>query len=62
MDTKQLLNVDAQVSSLIEKAAQAATSDDALKFSQAACNVADAARAVNSPVEFTPETEGEQGK
>lgn len=48
MNDKQPLNVTDQVSSLINKAEQATTSDDALKFSQAACNAANAACAANT--------------
>jgi hypothetical protein len=35
-----------KVKAMIDKAAQAQTADDALKFSQAACNAANALRAL----------------
>lgn len=41
MDNKNL-DVSKEVESLIKKAEQARTADDALKFSQAACNSANA--------------------
>lgn len=47
-DNKADVNVNEQVISLVNKAANAATADDALKFSQAACNAANAANAANA--------------
>lgn len=48
MEKTDKVNVNEQVISLVNKAAQAEKSDDALKFSQAACNAANAANAVNA--------------
>lgn len=45
-DTK--IDVTQQIVSLVTKAEQAEKSDDALKFSQAACNAANAACAGNA--------------
>lgn len=48
MNQPERLNVTVQVVQLINKASQADKSDDALKFSQAACNAANAACAANT--------------
>lgn len=48
MSDTDKVNVNAEVRSLVEKAAKAEKSDDALKFSQAACNAANAACAANA--------------
>ena len=48
MEKTQQVNVNDQVVSLVKKAEQAEKSDDALKFSQAACNAANAACAANN--------------
>ena len=42
------VNVNEQVKALVQKAVTAEKSDDALKFSQAACNAANAACAANA--------------
>lgn len=42
MSEEQEINVSKEVESLVKKAAGAEKSDDALKFSQAACNAANA--------------------
>ena len=49
MDEKitEKINVSKQVESQINKAEQAHTADEALKYSQAACNVANALCALN---------------
>lgn len=48
MSDTQKMSVNEQVTSLINRAAQAEKADDALKFSQAACNTANAACAANT--------------
>jgi len=48
MDNTKKVDVSEQVRSLVNKAEQTEKSDDALKFSQAACNVANAACAANN--------------
>lgn len=48
MTTAERINVTEQIKSLVDKAAKAEKSDDALKFSQAACNAANAACAGNA--------------
>lgn len=40
------VNIHKEIESLVKKAEQAAKSDDALKFSQAACNAANAMSAL----------------
>jgi hypothetical protein len=42
------IDVSTEVKSLVKKAEKAEKSDDALKFSQAACNAANAMACVNS--------------
>jgi hypothetical protein len=48
MKNTNRVDVSQQVKSLVNKAEQAEKSDDALKFSQAACNAANAACAANN--------------
>ena len=55
MDNKDKINVNDQVKALVDKAAKADKSDDALKFSQAACNAANAACAANTSLTLGPE-------
>jgi hypothetical protein len=50
----EIVNVNEQVKSLVNKAEQAEKADDALKFSQAACNAANAACAANSSQTIRP--------
>jgi hypothetical protein len=45
---KDKIDVSKEVESLVEKAAKAEKSDDALKFSQAACNAANAEAALRN--------------
>ena len=46
--------MDDQVKGLIKKAAEAATADEAMKFSQAACNAANALCALASSKTIVP--------
>ena len=46
MNENKVVDVSEQVESLVKKAEQAKTADDALKFSQAACNSANAMAAL----------------
>ena len=48
MENTLKIDVSEQVKSLVNKAENAEKSDDALKFSQAACNAANAAIAANA--------------
>ena len=58
MSNTSRVDVSEQVRSLVNKAEQAEKSDDALKFSQAACNAANAACAANSAANIAVHSTG----
>lgn len=57
MENTKNVDVNTQVMALVNKAAEAHDANDALKFSQAACNTANAACATNAANAMVPKSD-----